>query len=318
MWSDNVYNKIIKKIRVDGDWINQNLVEHGIQKNHNKVKIRMYSIKFSGNQQDYAGLIKALVGKLPSFVLSNKEIRKYKKEKEDYQPFIEAMKFFGDVDPEQDGKYGEFILFLMVEAILKCPMIAHKIILYNPKDQVKGSDGLFVGKYDSFQALLIGEAKIESSTKKPITNAFKSVSKFYVNGQANLGLSHELIVAKKDISEDFSGEELDYLYDLLNPQSKEYKKTIKVHPILIVYNDKRIKDIEKEAKDNTEAESKLKESIPLIVKELEQDINSEITKNNGTLKKVYLDFFFIPTSDVAKLRHDFYKEIHGVPYKRVV
>ena len=30
MWSDNVYNKIIKKIRVDGDWINQNLVEHGI------------------------------------------------------------------------------------------------------------------------------------------------------------------------------------------------------------------------------------------------------------------------------------------------
>ena len=312
--SERVYNKIIKKIRIDPSWVDENLIDHGLRESDPKIKLRVYSIKFSGNRQEFLGFIRAIVQKLPDFVLSQKEIRKYRKNSAPYTPYIEAIKFFGDIDPEKDGKYGEFILFLMVEAILKCPMIAHKIVLYNSRDQTKGSDALFLGKYGALQAILIGEAKIEKEASKPIDRALNSIDRFYKNINGGSNLDYELLVAKKDISEDFSGQELDYIYDALSPQSQEYKNSIKVHPILIIYNEKEVENIEKLATDNEDAERRLKEHIKKLLDELYKETISKVNGKSG-LSKVYFDFFFIPTGDVTQFRHDFYQIIHGVPYK---
>lgn len=311
---DNLYKSLVKRVRVDDAWIKTQLVDQGTLNDGSKLKIRVYSIKFSGNQQEYVGLIDTIVEKIPDFVLSQKEINQLKASGKN--PFIRAKNFFGDVDPEKDGRYGEFILFLMVETILKCPMIAHKIILYNPNDQVKGSDGLFFGEYGDSYALLIGEAKIENDRSKPIKRALSSIDRFYKSESGGMDQFHELIVAKKGISEDFSQEELDSLYKIMDQQSSEYKSTIKVHPILIIYDDKGVNNIEIEAKNVVESEQKMAILTKKLMLELVEKIKTEINSNHKELLKVNLDFFFIPTSDVAKLKHAFYKAIHGVKYKK--
>ncbi|MDD5340100.1 MAG: SAVED domain-containing protein [Candidatus ainarchaeum sp.] len=312
MIPDTIYNKIIKRIRVDDSWIKKNLVEHGVS-TASKVKIRIYSIAFSGNQEEYLGFIGTILGKISDYVFSQKEIKKIKKE--GGSPDINAASFFGDIDPQKDGKYGEFILFLFVEAVLKCPMIAHKIQTYNPNDQVKGSDGLFFGKYDGQQALLIGEAKMGLDNSTYINNALTSLDRFYISHGGGSTLDHELLVTRSNISTDFSKDELDYLYEVLSPGSQEYKNNVKVHPILIIYNDTNLNRIETESKNKAEAEQKVKGIMPGLFEELTKKVKTKIAENHTELSKVYLDFFFIPTSDVTRLRGEFYRKLHGAAYK---
>lgn len=60
-----------------------------------------------------------------------------------------AGSYFGQKDPQADGKYGELLLFVLVESVLGCKMIAHKLkSLTNVIDQIKGGDGVFLGNYD--------------------------------------------------------------------------------------------------------------------------------------------------------------------------
>lgn len=82
--------------------------------------------------------------KIKQFVLSEADIEECKKQ--DKEPWLKAAIYFGPVNPQNEGKYGELLLFLLVEAVLKTPMIAYKIkSLSDYKHQIKGSDGVFLG-----------------------------------------------------------------------------------------------------------------------------------------------------------------------------
>jgi hypothetical protein len=296
----------------DASWVQQYLVEHP-SKNSPKITIRAYTLSFSGTKQEFEGLAQFVSQNIDKFVFSQAEINQFKKEGK--QPFQEAMHFFGDKQPDTDGKYGELILFLLTESILKTPMVAHKLsALQNPSDQVKGGDGIFLGEYDSKSAILIGESKIQQKVGDAIAGSFQSIDRFHAPTGA---LAHELHIARRTFAKDLTQADLDYIYSSLNPSSPEYKARIMVHPILIMYDNSQIGKIEKGCADREDGEAKMRQHMVKEVDELQKKVSSELKKHKA-VQAVYLDAFFIPLSDVKMFRELLYHKIHGALYKKAI
>ncbi|SYX81745.1 Hachiman antiphage defense system protein HamA [Paenibacillus alvei] len=301
-----------KIVQIDNLWIDNHLINQHFDEEI-KVKVRGYSIKFSGNVLDYNALSKFIAGSIHKFVYSSQQIR----ELGDIGAFMQAQKYFGKKNPSTDGKYGELLLFMLVEGVLKCPMVAHKIVtLSNSRDQVKGGDGIFLGNYEYQQgkyhpACLIGESKIMDQFSVCVDDALDSLDRFHNERTAAQFSSTEFMVAKQNISEDF---DIDYVYDSLTPGSEAFQQNIMVHPIFLMYNTNEINTIEREALTQKMAESLMKDYFEERGIEHLELIKKKITRWSN-LQKVFLDFFIIPVNNVQKFRNTVYYQIHGVEYE---
>ncbi len=300
-----------KFVRIESDWVKKFLNPHVRKKE--KIMIRCFNIKFSGTQQRYDGLITHIASQLDKFVFSETEKKEF--EKTGKNPYREALQYFGGINPDKDGKFGELILFLLVESILKAPMIAHKIRGIYPNDQVKGSDGIFIGFYNNFSALFLGESKIIQNYPRGITESLISLDRFHGHESSAKNLNHDLLIAKNTISKDLSSSELNFIYNSLDPTTTEFINNILVHPVLIIYNEKEIDRCEKKAKDNKSAEELLAKYIVDKVPEFEKQIVEKLQGKYAEFEKVYLDFFFIPVKNVSNFRHTLFEAIHGVKYQ---
>ncbi len=299
--------------RISDEWINQLLNTHGIL-NKNKLVVRSYSLKFSGTQYQMLGLVEGVVEYIKQYVLSPEEIANLEKQGKD--AYRRAMHYFGDTNPENDGKYGELILYLFTESVLKAPMIAHKMtLLTNTRDQIKGGDGVFFGSYNGQHALMIGESKIEQQVSTAITHALQSLDRFHNELSTSSQYKHELVIASQFIRKDFSKEQLDYLYDSLTPGTEVFRNNLLVHPTLIIYEDSQIRNIERACKNNIDGERLMGDRMEKRIPEIVANIQTKLDDFEN-VSSLYLDFFFMPVSSVEKLRYAMYEAIHGVPYKK--
>ncbi|TYA13500.1 DUF1837 domain-containing protein [Paenibacillus faecis] len=300
-----------KLVQIDKEWINKYLLNQHFAQDF-KLKIRGYSIRFSGNLLDFNSLGLFTAESIEKYVYSSKQIE----ELGEKRAWIQAQKYFGKKDPNTDGKYGEVLLFLLVESVLGCPMVAHKIkSLTNPKDQIKGGDGIFLGEYEYqsgkfHSACLIGESKIMDSFAGGIEDAFLSLDRFHNELTSAQFSSTEFMVAKQNLSDDF---DLDSVYDAITPGSEEYRSNILVHPIFIMYNTNEINNIERQALTQDEAEEMIKKYFSRRGKEHLRLIQDKLA-NSSNLQKVFLDFFIIPVHNVQKFRNTVFYHIHGVDY----
>ncbi|WP_320172890.1 DUF1837 domain-containing protein [Maridesulfovibrio sp.] len=276
-------------------------VNHEIHPVNNKLHCRGYTLPFTGTQQRTKKLMKLLSQQLEHYVFPEAE-------KDDYD-WPDARDKFGDNDPESDGKLGEMLLYIMVEAFLQTPMIAYKLKdLSNPNDQVKGADGVFVGEYSGRKALLIGESKIHNSLTGAISSAIESLHRFHESEKA---YDHEICICRKYPKErELSAELLQEALDILNDEVER----IIVHPVFISYDYDSILKISTDAEDAKSAEFLLKDQIKKEVKRWQKLILKKKDKFPSAFK-VYLDFFFLPVEDCLKLRNDFYRKLHGCEYK---
>lgn len=276
-------------VRIDSRWINKFLIAYD-DSLERKVKTRAFSIRFSGNHEHMQALIEFMANKIIEFTLSEAEIKELKTKGK--VPWREAAKSFGSADPKREGKFGELLLFLLVEAILKTPMIAHKIkSLSDPKDQIKGSDGAFFGSYNNTYSLLLGEAKVYKNRNQAITDALKSVDKFYNAASAGQEMKTELFVIKQTITTDLSPEQLNFLLKVLDTQTEEYQKVNKVHPILIVYDEGKIPWIEKNCQCKDEGEKMAYSEFKQLAEEILPQIAKKNQKKLARIRESLLGFF---------------------------
>lgn len=305
----------VSLLRVDSKWITDYLLVHNPALDR-KLVIRSYSLRFAGTEEHLQGLVEFMSNSIKHYVFSDSEIKELERRGKD--PWKAARNYFGAVDPLKDGKCGELLLFLVVEAVLKTPLIAHKIrcVSDNPNDQAKGSDGVFIGSHNGYGALLFGEAKIHADRSKGINKALESVNKFHDGVNANTAISNELIVVRERLTKNLSMEQLKFLENALDTQSEEYRSLNKVHPILIVYDSKKITEIERNCSNPKDGEELACKEFTKLTSEMLQFILEKLGSEFQALKKIYLDFFFIPVSSVDNLRESFFKEIHGMPYPR--
>lgn len=293
------------------NWVNQHLIAHPIIEK-DKFLMRLHSVDFSGTQQDLTALIESIADSIDKFVFDSSQRERFLKN--GVNAFRKAVSFFGETNPDMDGKYGELFLYILAEAILKTPLVSHKLsILTNPNDQVKGGDGIFFGKYKEEMTILIGESKIHQSFSGALESSLDSLDRFHQNYTSST-LDHELFIARSNISQNFSIDQLDALLDAFTPGTQGYKSCNKAHPVLLVFESSEISNIEKKAKNRKEAEelfsvwatNRVEKASRLLIKKLEK---------YNELEKIYLDIFLIPLNNVSSFKRSLYKAIHGIEYK---
>lgn len=288
-------------LTIDTEQIAKLLISHPLASS-GKLAIRGYSIAFDGTQQRLEKLIERLRRQLLKYVFPESE------RPEDIDWALARDKF-GDIDPSKDGKLGELLLYLFVEAFLKTPLMAYKLKdLGNPNDQVKGADGIFVGEYNNQLAVLIGESKIYADMNSAVKESLESLHRFHLAGAA---FSTELMIARKYPSErNLQLETLKLVDELISGSTDR----VIVHPVFISYSYQDISKISTSAIDAPRAEDELKKLLVEESKRWKKEIEQLQSKYPKPFQ-VYLDFFFLPCEDTMNLRNAFYQMLHGHPWE---
>lgn len=301
-------------IEISDSWYSNQLNSH-FQETNGKVTVMIHSLKVSGTTMLPDALASELLMMLPDYVYGKAVIDEMGERK----AALNANKFFGDKMPSTDGKYGELLLFALVESVLKCKLVAHKIrSLSNMKDQVKGGDGLFLGNYclpdgRVHPAYLIGESKVTSSFGNGLEEAFQSLDRFHSDLNSTEFRTTELIVAKANIMKD-NRINPDELYDRLNMESDTFKNQILVHPVLIMFNSKKLSALETKAFTPEDLENSIANYIETTKGKVAKKISEKVS-SFPNVAKVFLHFFIIPFNEVDRFRNAMYFQIHGNSYK---
>lgn len=316
-------------ITINKKWVDKEFNHHYTQKVNNKLNVRLYSIKPSGTTINSISLANTLLDMLPYYFKSKSEIDKQVKKEvaktvheystaceidqvEELNKIIftrtyrEAKNFFKKKNSDsKSGKYGELLLFGLVESILDCKMIAHKITnLTNYHDEVKGGDGIFMGNYklsngNIENAYLIGESKVWKDYSGAKKDALESINRFYDSKIQADFKTLEFFIAQKDIEKVIDDKaDIDELYDRLDQKSELFKSQIAVHPILIMYETKKYDNLMKKALNNIELTDLIDENIKSKQDKTLNSIAIKV-KEFPELEKVFLDFILIPTNSVA-------------------
>lgn len=293
----------LKLLKVDGESFSSwfRLVD---EKKISDTKIKFYCLNFNKTEPDYDGFVRYLMTQVESYVFEDIEISEIIEDGD--SPQEKALSYFGDADPLRDGRYGELILYLFVEALLKAPLVVHKISqTYNDNDQVKGSDGLFLGSRDGKSTLYLGESKMRGSFSVCVSDALDSISRYINNPEA---VDRELSVAKKHLSRDLENldkESLDLIYKSLRTKQPEFKEYNICYPAFLMYKEGKI-------------EKMIRESLPDIENEVNKFLfkikdrrSKYIGESLPEAKNITLDFFMMPVVCVNSFRELCYKVFHN-------
>jgi hypothetical protein len=315
-------------ITINKKWVDKEFNHHYTEKINDKLNVRLYSIKPSGTTINSISLANSLLDILPYYFKSKLEIdkqiqREISKIVDDYttatdidekeeitkivftRTYREAKSFFKKKSSDtKSGKYGELLLFGLVESVFDCKMIAHKITnLTNYHDEIKGGDGIFMGDYklpngNIDSAYLIGESKIWKDYSGAKTDALKSINRFYDSKVQADFKTLEFFIAQKDIEKVVESKiDIDELYDRLDPKSTLFKKQIAVHPILIMYETKSYDKLMKKAMNNDSLIDLINKTIQLNLDKTLKSIGKKV-QEFPELEKVFLDFILVPTNSV--------------------
>ena len=148
-----------------------------------------------------------------------------------------------------------------------------------------------------------------------ISDALRSIDKFHNASTADNEMKTELLIIRQTITDDLSPEQVEFLLNILDTQSVGYQKVNKVHPILIVYDEEKICEIEKKCKGKEDGEKMTHAVFGALSSEMLGKVLNKINTKWKTLEKVYLDFFFVPVTSVEKFRNSLFNAIHNMPHR---
>lgn len=281
------------------EWFN--LIE---KKKVKGLKVKFYSLKFRKDEPDYEGFIRYMYEEVETYVFDDKEIKEIRDDGDN--PQQKALSYFGDINPTSDGSYGELILYLFVEAVLRTPLVVHKVSqTYSDNEQVKGSDGIFIGKINNKTTLLIGESKMRNNFNKCVSDTLESLFRYIDKPEA---IDRELAVAKKHLSKDLDNLDqgtLDLIYQSFRTKQPEFRKYELCYPAFLMYKENKINEM-------------ITERLPNIEREINNYLASQkkkrvnyISNSLPDLKDITLEFFMMPVknvNDFRKLCYDIFHE----------
>jgi hypothetical protein len=275
-----------------------------------EVKIKFYSLKYKDNCPDDLAFINHLYEAAVNYVFDEKDIKELIED--GHKPSDKALSYFGDIDPLTDGRYGELILYLFIEAVLQTPMIVHKISqTYNNNDQVKGSDGLFIGNINGQATLLIGESKMRNNFHVCVGDALESLKRYINNPES---IDRELEVAKKHLSQDLKNldeNDLDLIYQSLRTKQIEFQEYNICYPAFLMYKEGKIKSIIESNKPEIE------NHVLDFLKSIKERRTKYINESLPEIANITLEFFMMPVIDVSTFREKCYTVFHnGKEYER--
>jgi hypothetical protein len=265
-----------------------------------QLRVDSYCVKPNFDTLNVDGFIQYLRNQFHLFAFPEE------KRKDMSVPGIEAQEAAAPgSDPQTDGKLGELILFVLVEAVLDLPIVCHKLSLkQEPIQEVKGSDGLFFGTFRGVESLAIGEAKIVKRRSQAIASALDSTDRFHgKGGRAKKG--HELNVAARTLSEDLTDEETEKILEAISPEPSPQRT---IHPIFLGYQEDWLHEVQVEGDGPDDLQDSISERLKCM--DIETTIKEKISDEYDDLEKRWVVFFLFPIEDV----HQFKEELHQAIY----
>ena len=166
-----------------------NKVNETIFGNTGDNKLRLFMLNTENKLFNYDELYDYILPNIAHYVFSRKTIHTAQHDpKKQMTILVNALSHLREISSEKDkgagGELGEILLYLFLEQDLHAPKLLSKVEMKtNPKDYVKGSDGIHF-KFRTTDSgkkvlqLVIGESKIRNSLEAGIKDAFTSINTY--------------------------------------------------------------------------------------------------------------------------------------------
>jgi hypothetical protein len=298
--SESANESWCKATLIDQEELLEYLFEGGSWDKSNSLDISVYCIKPAPDSLDEAAFIQFLGEKYPYFVMSEKEVDDSK------YPYREAQRRADfDEDSRYDGKLGELVLFVLVDALLDLPLVCHKLgQMQEPVQDQKGADALFYGVHEGTESLGVGEAKIYANPDRGIDSALESTDRFHgADGAAKT--RHELTVARNNLSENLKDDQTERILDVFSNRRTQYKH---LHPIFLGYEANWLKEKQQECNGSDELEAEIIKKIESCG--IQDDVQDTLESDYSDLEKYELVFLMLPLEDVDRFREKLQEEIY--------
>lgn len=316
----NLQDELEKTLRGVDSGFNARLqeIEHSWHLPDVEVLGKFFYLSFKNGVYSVDEFVDFIYGKIVPFcvpeVVRNKLMQKFQ-ETGDYS-YIQkitdkARNLFIKKDPDlTTGEPGELILFILLEVILKAPIIACKMYLKtNQNVPVHGSDAIHVS-FDSNDRMLNlywGESKLYKDISTAIDNVCKSIAGFVESDSPRKPRDRDLEIIQDHISIDNKEmkDELLKYFDPYEPQSNNLRENF---ACFVGFNYTYLEDgkLDK-ARLIEDFESKYIKRI----KSACELFNDKV--NNHKISHLNFVFFLIPFKSVKELRIKFYEKL-GVNY----
>jgi len=260
--------------------------------NKDGLDVSVYCIKPAPGSIDEAGFIEFLKDQYPYFVMPKEEV-----EAKDYALHEAQRRADFDEDSRYDGKLGELILFVLVDALLELPLVCHKLgLMQEPVQDQKGADALFYGLHDGQESLGVGEAKIYGNPDQGIDSALDSTARFH-GAEGAAKTRHELIVARNNLSENLKPGQRERLLEVFFDRRTRFKH---VHPVFLGYQAEWLTEMQKECSEAKELEDAIIDELESSG--IEEDVHETLESEYSNLQKHQIEFLMLPLEDVDDFR----------------
>lgn len=299
--NDEEFSKVFKELKHD---------EKLELPNNNLLK--MYYTKIMNNKFEYSNLQELLLSNITNYVFSrrvNKEAYDTKKIPNlTRKAMMEFRKLNNKKDCGNGGELGELLLYIFLESNLKAYKLLSKMELKtNSEDYIKGADGIYLYEYEDKKKekhfeYIIGEAKIEATSAKSISDAFESI----LTHLQKENFEREL-VDREIFKETFSEEQAEKIKRLLVPSAEDDDIDMqKAFGIFIGYG--LNKDLRLDEVDNRKGQKIIEERIQKDIKNICKNIKNKI-KEHKDLKNYSFYVYVMPFKDAKKDRVEILKNI---------
>lgn len=282
-----------KKNVEDGKCI-LNLVE-SVSKD--KIKMDFYCLKFNSNEVREEDFITIMSQKIIRYVLKKKDYEDVQGDPEKFEELHQRAKSKFIKRGKVDGDLGEIILYFLLESKENAIQVLNKISLKtDPNVPFFGLDAIHLSMGDEIN-LHYGEGKLYKQRTAGVSSSIKSFEDFY-DRQGKEQFEMDLI--SNFIDESKFGKFKDKILDFLNPYSPNKENLRKIHAIFVGYEWNKL--LEKSSYD-CNIEEKILEEYKKEAQKISQAVEEKV--KNSKIKEHLFKFYFIPFSEVDKLREKF-------------
>lgn len=281
------------------------------------VSVHAHYFAFRNGKPTMEDFVEILTTKLVGFCLPRREIRKagerwkslsHAKIIEDAARLqTRAVDLFkkANRDTNRNGEFGEVIVYLLIESVLRAPQLVAKMSLKtNSQMPVHGSDGIHfkLDEPGGELRLFWGESKCYQSVSDAITQAAKSVAENLAHDK----MAHELFLVEQHADLEGFPEELSAaILDFLDPYSEKSNLRLDTSVMLIAFDFDAFAKLEALAPDGVESAfvGQIEDALPDLIKRTDAALDAHAVPSHD------LHLFFLPVPSVAKMRERFQTRI---------
>ena len=268
------------------------------------VTLRFHFVRFDGDAEpQFRRLAYVLAQHLVRYCFSARSRQEHKQNIDDLdegQLFMMARDMFRKINTS--GEVGELLLFFILETILGAPQVIAKMELKtNPKDEVKGCDGIHIGWDEAKKEVLfyLGESKLYGRVSDALRDALESIASLNEAGRRDdeirLMTSHF-----KHLDDSLKAE----VFEVANNTAAVGSRF--VHACLLGFDWDAYKDM---AKDKKVFSANFATLYKTEISRLTAAVHEKLKEYK--YRNLRFEFIFLPFSSVDEFRQMFYKSISG-------